>query len=83
MAEIPLGRKSAGSSSICLADWGLSHPTVAMAKNTTIAVPVDVKNRLNELHAETARDADSAPFWFTIDRSLEAFADEQGVDFSE
>jgi predicted DNA-binding protein len=54
-----------------------------MAKNTTIAVPVDVKNRLNELHAETARDADSAPFWFTIDRSLEAFADEQGVDFSE
>jgi len=54
-----------------------------MAKNTTVAIPMDVKSRLDKIHKETARDGDSAPFWFTIDRSLEAFADEQGVDFGE
>jgi predicted transcriptional regulator len=54
-----------------------------MASNTTVAIPMDVKHRLDQIHEETSRDADSAPFWFTIDRSLEAFADEQGVDFGE
>jgi hypothetical protein len=54
-----------------------------MGSDTTVAVPMDVKHRLDKIHKETARDADSAPFWFTIDRSLEVFADEQGVDFGE
>lgn len=54
-----------------------------MASNTTVAIPMDVKNRLDQIHKKTSRDADSAPFWFTIDRSLEAFADEQGVDLDD
>jgi len=54
-----------------------------MGSTTTVAVPMDVKHRLDKIHEETARDADSAPFWFTIDRSLEALADEQGVTFGK
>lgn len=54
-----------------------------MTSNTTVAIPMDVKNRLDQVHKETARDADSAPFWFTVDRAIEALADEQGVDFGE
>lgn len=58
-------------------------PPSRMASNTTVAIPMDVKNRLDQIHKKTSRDADSAPFWFTIDRSLEAFADEQGVDLDD
>jgi hypothetical protein len=54
-----------------------------MASNTTVAIPMEVKSRLDKIHAETARDADSAPFWFTIDRSLEVLADQQGVDLDD
>jgi hypothetical protein len=54
-----------------------------MGSNTTVAVPIDVKHRLDKIHKETARDADSAPFWFTVDRAIQALADEQGVTFDE
>jgi hypothetical protein len=54
-----------------------------MASNTTVAIPMDVKSRLDQIHADTARDPDSAPYWFTIDRSLEALADKQGVDLDD
>ncbi len=61
----------------------LGIPPSPMASNTTVAIPIDVKHRLDQIHEETARDADSAPFWFTVDRAIEALADEQGVTFDE
>jgi predicted transcriptional regulator len=54
-----------------------------MASNTTVAIPMEVKSRLDQIHEETARDADSAPFWFTVDRAIEALADKQGVDLDD
>ena len=54
-----------------------------MASNTTVAIPRDVKTRLDQIHADTARDPDSAPFWFTVDRAIEALADKKGVDLDD
>jgi hypothetical protein len=51
--------------------------------DTTVAIPMDVKHRLDKIHKETAKDADSAPFWFTVDRAIEALADKQGVDLDD
>jgi len=56
-----------------------SSLSVAMSNSTTVSLPVQTKQRLDRLHG-VLHITDGIPRWQTIERAIQALADDEGVD---